>query len=170
MPSSPIGSRQRQRHRTSAPKHPCVGAILHWRFLSNPIPLHTLSSHITSTATTTTTTPKMFTPRFRHHLLRSHPALRSSAIRAYNTTPALQQKDKKSNLLDKDSINTDSNEYSKSAGDASSAATEDAAFSTDKTRPEEQHDTAAREAQQQGVSGSPAAGVCADVLFDPPTD
>lgn len=54
--------------------------------------------------------------------------------------------------MDKDSINTDANEYSKSAGDNTSAAMEDAAFSTDKTRPEEQHDTAGAEAQQQGVS------------------
>lgn len=56
--------------------------------------------------------------------------------------------------MDKDSINTDANEYSKSAGDNTSAATADAAFSADKTRPEQQHDTAAREAEEQGVSSS----------------
>lgn len=54
--------------------------------------------------------------------------------------------------MDKDSINTDANEYSKSGGDASSAATEDAAFSSDKTRPEEQQNAADTEAKQEGVS------------------
>lgn len=100
----------------------------------------------------------MFTQRFRHQLLRSsrttffRPAV--PAARQYHATAPQQQKDKKSNLMDKDAINTDANEYSKSAGDNTSAATEDAAFSTDKTRPEEQHDAASEEAQKKGVSGS----------------
>lgn len=104
------------------------------------------------------TTSTMFTTTFRRSLRQP---LRSTlaATRPYHASTARLQKDKKSNLMDKDSINTNADEYSKSAGDATSAATEDAAFSTDKTRPEEQHDAAAREAEQQGVSG-----VC-DVVF-----
>jgi hypothetical protein len=47
---------------------------------------------------------------------------------------------------DKDSINTESTEYSKSGGDGASAgATDDAAFSPDKTRPEEEHESARQE-------------------------
>lgn len=80
--------------------------------------------------------------------------------RAYHASAPRQQKDKKANLFDKDSINTDSNEYSKSAGDNTSAATADAAFSTDKTRPEEEHDAAGREAEQQGVSSVSAVISC----------
>lgn len=53
--------------------------------------------------------------------------------------------------MDKDSINTDANEYSKTAGD-NTAATQETAFSADKTRPEEQHDAAGRDAEEQGVS------------------
>lgn len=97
----------------------------------------------------------MFTPSFRHVLrtTRTRTASPLLATRSYHVSPIQQQKDKKSNLLDKDSINTDATEYSKSAGDGTSAATEDAAFSTDKTRPEEQHDAAGREAADKGVGG-----------------
>lgn len=47
--------------------------------------------------------------------------------------------------MDKDSMSTESREYSKSGGDSSSAGA-DAAFSADKTRPEEEHNAAGREA------------------------
>ncbi|KAI5369818.1 hypothetical protein Slin15195_G006960 [Septoria linicola] len=45
---------------------------------------------------------------------------------------------------DKDSINTTSNEYSKSAGDGQAAA-EDTAFDPSKTSPESQHESARQE-------------------------
>ena len=61
------------------------------------------------------------------------------------TTTSLRPNDKQ-NMMDKDSINTDSREYSKTGGDSSAAATENAAFNPDKTRPEEEHATARREA------------------------
>lgn len=55
------------------------------------------------------------------------------------------------NDQDKDSIRPVSDEYSKSGGDQNAAkATEDIAFSPNKTSPEEQHDAAS--AQQGGVS------------------
>lgn len=94
----------------------------------------------------------MFTTTFRSSL-RTPARSTLPATRPYHASTTRLQKDKKSNLMDKDSINTNADEYSKSAGDNTSAATEDAAFSTDKTRPEEQHDAAAKEADQQGVSG-----------------
>lgn len=56
-----------------------------------------------------------------------------------------RQLDSKDNIMDKDSINTESREYSRSGGDGSSAGA-DAAFSADKTRPEEEHNAAGREA------------------------
>lgn len=47
---------------------------------------------------------------------------------------------------DRNNINTESREYSKSGGDGAAAqATADAAFSADKTRPEEQHDAASKQ-------------------------
>lgn len=95
----------------------------------------------------------MFTTTIRRSLRTPLRSALPTTTRPYHASTTRLQKDKKSNLLDKDSINTDATEYSKSAGDGTSAATEDAAFSTDKTRPEEQHDAASREADQQGVSG-----------------
>ncbi|EMC99571.1 hypothetical protein BAUCODRAFT_571740 [Baudoinia panamericana UAMH 10762] len=52
----------------------------------------------------------------------------------------------------KDDINTESNEYSKSGSDDKSSAVEEAAFSPDKTSPEEQQAHAEGEANEQGVS------------------
>ncbi|EME48339.1 hypothetical protein DOTSEDRAFT_120969 [Dothistroma septosporum NZE10] len=66
------------------------------------------------------------------------------------TTTSLRCNDKE-NLMNKDSINTDSREYSKTGGD-SSAATEDAAFDPQQTSPEEQHESAKRES---GGSNNP---------------
>ena len=55
---------------------------------------------------------------------------------------------------DRESMNTESNEYSKSGGgdNSAAAATEDVAFSADKTKPEEEHDAAEQETKGQGVS------------------
>lgn len=53
---------------------------------------------------------------------------------------------------DRESINTESNEYSKSEGDKEAAdAIGDAAFSRDKTRPEQQLNTAERETKGSSV-------------------
>lgn len=60
------------------------------------------------------------------------------------TSTSIRPNDKQ-NMMDKDSINTDSREYSKTGGDDSTAATEDAAFNPNKTSPEEEHATASRE-------------------------
>jgi len=49
----------------------------------------------------------------------------------------------------KDEMTIESNEYSKSGSDAQAAGVEKAAFDPKSTRPEEEHDTAGREA---GVS------------------
>jgi len=84
--------------------------------------------------------------------LRSRPYhLNSAAVpsfRLISTSRALlfPRKD----TQDKDSINTESNEYSKSGGDKASANQEDAAFNPDKTEPEQQHDTAGK-----GIEGNP---------------
>ena len=54
---------------------------------------------------------------------------------------------------DKDSLKPEPNEYSKSASDdKAAAATEEAAFSPNMTRPEEEHDHAGKEASGQDVS------------------
>ncbi|KAK4635354.1 hypothetical protein CLAFUW4_02279 [Fulvia fulva] len=68
------------------------------------------------------------------------------------TSTSIRPNDKQ-NMMDKDSINTDSREYSKTGGDDSTAATEDAAFNPNKTSPEEEHATASRESG--GESNNP---------------
>ncbi|KAF2159242.1 hypothetical protein M409DRAFT_30248 [Zasmidium cellare ATCC 36951] len=65
------------------------------------------------------------------------------AGRHFQTSP--RQLASKEDILDKDRINTESREYSKTGGDSAAAATEDAAFSADKTRPEEEHAAASRQ-------------------------
>nr|OQO31815.1 hypothetical protein B0A51_00717 [Rachicladosporium sp. CCFEE 5018] len=51
---------------------------------------------------------------------------------------------------DKDSMKVEPNEYTKSGSDPGAAAVEDAAFSRDKTRPEEQHAAAEKESGKDG--------------------
>ncbi|KAG8625331.1 hypothetical protein KVT40_007082 [Elsinoe batatas] len=88
-----------------------------------------------------------------------HPLYRPSFIPARNlsrTTPFAARKD----AVDKDDLKPEGNEYSKSASDAEAAQIHDAAFSRDKTKPEEQLDAAESErgtvsAPEQGKSGNP---------------
>lgn len=49
---------------------------------------------------------------------------------------------------DKDSMKIEPNEYSKSGSDNAAAETSDTAFDPNKTSPEEQHDSAGREAEK----------------------
>ena len=53
---------------------------------------------------------------------------------------------------DKDSLKPEASEYSKSGSDDKAAAMDDAAFNPDKTRPEEEHNSAGRESGGDGVS------------------
>lgn len=52
---------------------------------------------------------------------------------------------------DRESMNVDSNEYSKSGGDGATARTSDAAFSRNETRPEEELDEAGKETEGTNV-------------------
>lgn len=84
-------------------------------------------------------------PFSARHLVQTRPRARillAHNTRTITTSPLCRDKtendsDKKANLLDKDAMNTSSNEYSKSAGDAEVAHT-DAAFDPGNTSPEGQ--------------------------------
>ncbi|CZT16540.1 uncharacterized protein RCC_02374 [Ramularia collo-cygni] len=83
----------------------------------------------------------MFTTTLRRNVLAPQSfALRQVAIPARNfQTSSIIRKE----IESKDSINTESREYSKTGGDgAASQKTEDAAFNPDKTRPEEERESA----------------------------
>lgn len=88
---------------------------------------------------------KMFTSATRRCLtFRSRPVTRFATATRQLQVSSRQQYPRK-DAQDKDSLAPESNEYSKSGSDAQSAATEEAAFSGDKTRPEEQEQHAAKE-------------------------
>jgi hypothetical protein len=82
----------------------------------------------------------------RQSAVRRTPFLPPTAIRNpayYTTTTRLSAK---KGAESRDSISTESTEYSKSGGDgASSSAVDDAAFDPDKTTPEEQYESAKKE-------------------------
>ncbi|WPG98244.1 Hypothetical protein R9X50_00103200 [Acrodontium crateriforme] len=73
----------------------------------------------------------------------------------HSSSTCLARKD----TQDRESINVESNEYSKSGGDNATAATEDAAFNPQKTSPEEERKTAKRESggeSKNPLNASPA--------------
>lgn len=65
-----------------------------------------------------------------------HPA--RSTTRLFSAFPSRRQDDKKDSMLDREKMNTESNEYSKSGSDAAAATEDQAAFDPDKTSPESQ--------------------------------
>ncbi|MCJ1369583.1 hypothetical protein MMC20_000795 [Loxospora ochrophaea] len=90
-----------------------------------------------------------------HHLSKSilphpHPNLRHASLRLFTQTlhPLHPRKD----AQDKDSMNVEANEYSKSGTDDQAARQESASFDPKKTDPDEQLKTAGDEA---GASASP---------------
>ncbi|KAK4507675.1 hypothetical protein PRZ48_001410 [Zasmidium cellare] len=93
----------------------------------------------------------MLPTTMRRSTLLPRTSLNRFAIAGRQFQSSTRQLASKEDLLDKDRINTESREYSKSGGDSAAAATEDAAFSADKTRPEEEHDAASR--QSGGLDG-----------------
>ncbi|SMR42363.1 unnamed protein product [Zymoseptoria tritici ST99CH_1E4] len=103
----------------------------------------------------------MFARTLRQTSLRRTPfatgqTSRLAASSNYTTTSI---RSAKKGAEDRDSISTESTEYSKSGGDGAASTVEDAAFSPDKTRPEEQYDSAKKEAggeSENPLSVSPA--------------
>jgi len=84
----------------------------------------------------------------------SRPSASRFALATRHFQTASQRQFPYKNTQDKDTIKTDSNEYSKSGGDGAAARqTEDIAFNPDKTSPEEQHDAASR--KMGGDSNNP---------------
>ncbi|KAF7511079.1 hypothetical protein GJ744_005310 [Endocarpon pusillum] len=77
-------------------------------------------------STTTTTTPTLSSPRHRRNITTSPSILNPN------------DPDKKSSLMDRDSINTESNEYSKTGSDDSAAGHKDPAFQPGNNDPESQ--------------------------------
>lgn len=95
----------------------------------------------------------MFTSTLRRSLI-SRPTAFAAAARAGSAVRPLSQTTQLRAHKDaqgKDEMKIESNEYSKSGSDAQSAGVEKAAFDPKSTRPEEEHDTAGREA---GVSAN----------------
>lgn len=86
----------------------------------------------------------------------SRPTAFAAAPRAINVTRPLSQSSQlfaRKDAQGKDDMTIESNEYSKSGSDAASASVEKAAFDPKSTSPEEEHDTAGREAEHKsGVS------------------
>ena len=78
-------------------------------------------------------------------------APRSFIIRQFSAAPARGvDKAKKESLQDRESMNTEAGEYSKSGSDTGTAQHDDAAFNPDKTSPEEE-----MEAAGEGQTGNP---------------
>jgi len=97
----------------------------------------------------------MFTSSLRRSLLSRPTSLISAAPRVANISRPLSQSPQlraRKDAQGKDDMVVESNEYSKSGSDAQSAAVENAAFDPKSTRPEEEHDSAGKEA---GVSSFP---------------
>lgn len=92
----------------------------------------------------------MFTTSLRRTLL-ARPTFTASrtAFRPISQSPYLSAR---KDAQDKDSMKIEPNEISKSASDTEANQVEDAAFSRDKTRPEEQMKSAEKESGEQGVS------------------
>ena len=92
----------------------------------------------------------MFSSTFRRSLA-ARPSYASRQLitpRNFQTSSrSLARKD----AQDKDSMVTESNEYSKSGSDDKSAGMDDAAFNPDKTSPEEEQASAGGEADAKGV-------------------
>ena len=89
----------------------------------------------------------MYTLRVSRQLARRLPRyntrLQPQALRQFQTST--YRSATKENLQDKDSLDPQSSEYSKTGSDQDSATVEDAAFSTDKPRPEQQRKQAGNE-------------------------
>lgn len=90
--------------------------------------------------------------RLHTHSRHNHPRPQTALLHTAPPKSAQTANDasKKSNLLDKDAINTSSNEYSKSGGGDAEIAHSDAAFDPGETGPEE---------TKRGVQ------VCCSILF-----
>ncbi|OQO11170.1 hypothetical protein B0A48_05426 [Cryoendolithus antarcticus] len=90
----------------------------------------------------------MFSPSLRRSLL-ARPAFAA----ARRTTRPISQSARLAahkDAQDKDSMKIEPNENTKSGSDPGAAAVEDAAFSRDKTRPEQQHAAAEKESGKDG--------------------
>ena len=86
------------------------------------------------------TTTRIHVPRAVHSSSRPHRSLVASRLFAHATRVNYPRKDSQ----DKDSINTEATEYSKSSTDDDSARQEDAAFNPNVTDPQEQKDLAGK--------------------------
>ncbi|KAK5132585.1 hypothetical protein LTR08_008844 [Meristemomyces frigidus] len=75
----------------------------------------------------------------------AHPSVASKQLVAHRQLSTSSRQLARKDTMDKDSLQREPNEYSKSGSDDQAAALEDTAFDPSKTSPEEQHDSAGSE-------------------------
>lgn len=91
---------------------------------------------------------------FRRNVIRSTPFFRPPRAQTYTTSPRLSFPRK--GAEDRNDINTDATEYSKSGTDDMAAAQQDAAFNPHRTDPQDQKNVAGEGAESNPLDVSPA--------------